>query len=389
MRFRAVFMACGSLAAAAVLTAARQPSPKLAIVAPTASDSAVGRVSIAVAIDPPATPVAEIRVFADGIPVCRIVRQPYRCDWDAGSVLTPHDIRAVAALQDGTRVTQTVRTRGSAATFRSTTNAVFVPVRVKDGDGHFIQGLTQNDFAVFEDGQPQTISSFSSEDAAFDIVLALDISASMTPRIGQLKDAARHFLSSVRPQDSVTLAAFNTNLFVLAPRAAPGPQRLAAVDRLRAGGSTALYDVMASATALFRERQERRALVVFSDGDDVSSKTTPEGARTALQAGDAVLFLVAQGRGASEDALRKRLTALAAETGGEAFFPSSMSAVADHFSTILQNLSRIYLLAYTPARPLGDAGWRRIEVKLTNKTHARRYTVNARGGYFATTRGAR
>jgi VWFA-related protein len=154
---------------------------------------------------------------------------------------------------------------------------------------------------------------------------------------------------------------------------------------LRAGGGTALYDVMTYASDALKQLPGPRALVIFTDGEDVSSRSTVDGARAALHGNDVTLYVIAQGQLGSDAKLKQQLSSLADDTGGEAFFTKKMNDVPEHFFDILSKLSRQYLLGYAPVTPLGDGAWRKIEVTVTRNagTHL---VVHARAGYFATRR---
>ena len=122
-------------------------------------------------------------------------------------------------------------------------------------------------------------------------------------------------------------------------------------------------------------------MVVFSDGDDVSSLGTLETARMAIQGADAVLYFIAQGKAERDPALRARYQQLARETGGGAYFSTRMSAVREHFAEIVEELAHQYILIYTPKRDFGDGAWRKVAVQAQDTN--RKYNVRARQGYFA------
>jgi Ca-activated chloride channel family protein len=256
-----------------------------------------------------------------------------------------------------------------------------VPVHVSDEHGQFVDGLKQSQFRLLEDGVPQEISAFLAEDAAVSLLLALDISGSMTVAVDELKAASRGFLQALRPSDKVTLAGFNNGLFLLAPPTAGPDARLASLDRLRPFGRTALFDSMIRAAELLDAEPAPRALVVFTDGDDISSLATVDGVRAALQTKNVVLYMIGQGKADQDAALRTRLTTLALETGGAAYFSSRMSSLRDHFADIVYEISHQYVLSYVPLRDLGDGGWRKIEVRV--QAVPMKVSVRARQGYLA------
>ena len=365
------------------LTALPTQEPKLVIVNPTTATRLVGHVVLSAEVT--AGIVKEVQFFVDGTRVCRTSAEPFQCPWDGGSSVESPTVRVVALLADGKQLVSTVRTAGSTARFRSSREVVLVSVRVTDTHGEPLTDLAREDFEIKENGKTQQLALFSPQETPCSILVALDVSGSMAPNMDRLKSAVHGFLSKTRLQDLVSLATFNTDLNILNTADATVAAKLAAVDTLRAGGGTALYDVMAYASEVLKQQPGPRALVMFTDGEDVSSRSTVDGARAALQGADVALYLIAQGKLGSDATLKQQLSTLAGETGGEAFFTSKMNGVPEHFSDILSKLSRQYLLGYAPVTPLGDGAWRKIEVAVTRNA-GKHLVVHARAGYFATSR---
>ena len=386
MTGRSASLVIALLAAGAGL-AAQQTAPKLSIVTPTADDVLAGVMTFSADVTPAGAAVRTVTFFVDGTRACVAVLRPYRCNWDSASMRGARDVRAVAELANGVRIVETVRTRGTVASFRASADSVVVAVRVQDRHRRFVRGLTRDSFRLLEDGVPQQIVTFTSEAAGGDVVLALDSSGSMTLALPELRAAARAFLGALPRNDAVTIAAFNSAIDVLAPRGADPIARLAALDGLRALGTTALYDVLIQTVDLFPPTSERRAVVMFTDGDDSASRASIGAARLALQNANVVLYLIAQGKATTDRALQNQLTALATETGGAAFFARHMSDTRDHFAEIAEELSNQYVLAYVPARPFGDGGWRQIQVEPADPS--RNLQITARQGYIAMRRPGR
>ncbi len=360
---------------------AQAPAGQLVILNPKADDVLNGVMMLLAEIRQPVAGVRQVTFFADGMRACSVSAPPYQCAWDAASMRGARDIRAVAELVDGSRLVQTVRTRGTVAAFRASTDSVLVAVRVQDRNRRFVRGLGADSFKLYEDGVPQAIATFATESSGGDVVLALDGSASMTKAVPELRAAARAFIGALPRNDMVTVTVFNSTIEVLAPRAADPVSRVAALDRLRAMGTTALYDVLIQAVDLFPPTSERRAIVMFTDGDDVASRASLASARLALQSANVVLYVVAQGRAFEERALRTQLTTLATETGGAALFAARMSDTRDHFAAIAEELSNQYVLGYLPERAFGDGAWREIRVEASDPSL--RYEITARRGYLA------
>lgn len=375
---------CVLAAAPAVSTQSIQAEPALVILSPKASDFVSGQTLLSAAIRPDTQPVVDVRFTVNGVPACTATARPYRCLFDAGPGVSARAVRAVATLPGGERLVATVATRGLTVNDEVSVDAIAVSVRVTDRNGNFVSGLTREDFLLIEDGERQVIAGFAAEDAGAEVVVALDVSRSMEPAIAGLRAATRLFLETLRPQEVVTLGAFSTALTVVAPSSATLAERIARLDDLRSGGNTALYDAMAGAAAHFREAGQR-AVVVFTDGRDIVSRASLGGVRTALQSADVGLYVIGQGEAAADGDLRDRLSRLARETGGEAYFSRQPEALRRHFAEIADDIAHRYLLTYTPARPLGDGGWRRLEVRLADPRSS--HVVRAREGYLAVRRG--
>ena len=318
----------------------------------------------------------------DGVEVCRRTEPPFQCTWDAGSKLGQREVRAVAITATGQRLVAAVRTKGVLVSDRSEVDAILVTAHVTDANGRFVPGLKADDFRLFDEGTPQQVTMLDAGEGGAEVLLALDISGSMAPNIEDLRAVAVDFLDRLRPIDKVTVAGFNSAFFVLAGRDADRAARRRAIADLNASGGTAIYDTLVSAAELVGQQPGRRAIVLFSDGDDVSSRSTLETAREALHARDTLLYVVATGKADVDSKLRRALLNLALETGGNAYFGHRLSAVAANFREIVEDISQQYLLSFSPDKPLGDGKWRRLTVEMKNKA----LRVRARGGYFATRR---
>ena len=318
----------------------------------------------------------------DGVEICRRTEPPFECTWNAGSKLGQREVRAVAITATGQRLVAAVRTKGVLVSDRSEVDAILVSAHVTDGNGRFVPGLKADDFRLLEEGIPQQITLLDAGEGGAEVLLALDVSGSMTPNIEDLQMVALDFLARLRPIDRVTVAGFNSAFFVIAGRDSDRAARRRSIADLNASGGTAIYDTLVSAAELVGQQPGRRAIVVFSDGDDVSSRSTLETAREALHARDTLMYLVATGKADADSQLRRSLSQLALETGGNAYFGNRLSAVAPHFREIVDDIAQQYLLSFSPAKPLGDGKWRRLTVEMKNKS----LRVRARSGYFATRR---
>jgi Ca-activated chloride channel family protein len=155
------------------------------------------------------------------------------------------------------------------------------------------------------------------------------------------------------------------------------PARLSAVDRLAPWGGTALYDVIVQAIDQLGRQTGRRALVVFTDGEDLNSRIPIEVAERRLEASDAVLYPLGMGRAPDLRALKDVLERLARKSGGRAFFGDNVDKLDEAFGEIIKELSNQYLLGYVSKDGRRDGRWRAIKVELPGKS----VRVRARQGY--------
>ena len=326
----------------------------------------------------PSDGVTGVTFFVDGRQVCALTAPPFECDWDAGATITAHQIRAVATVQGGSRIVQTVRTKSVGYVERVDVDVVQVTVTVSDGRGKFVRSIPQSAFHVFEDGHPQAVTHFTSEDVPLELVAAIDISGSMAPAMPKLKTAVKQFLGDVPPQDQVTLLGFNDNIFTLTRKATDPAERAKAVDRLAPWGSTALYDVLLRGVEMLGRQTGRKALVVFTDGEDQGSHATINDVERRLQSSDVTLYMIGQGRGVTMEPLKRIMERLSVPTGGRALFTDSIDELHAAFGDLLDELSNQYLLGYQSTNSRRDDAWRKIKVDVDGH-----HDVRARQGYRA------
>jgi len=318
-----------------------------------------------------------VTLFADGRQICEVARPPYECDWNAGEQIVAHQIRAVATLKSGSRIVHNVLTRKLDYVESVDVDVVQITAVVTDGNGRFVKGLKASDFKVIDDGQPQTITHFASENIPLELVTAIDVSASMIDALPGVKTAAKRFLSGVEPRDQVTVLGFNDNIFTLARRSTDQSVRSRAIDRLAAWGGTALYDVIVEAIEALGRQSGRRSLVLFSDGDDKSSHATVETAIARTEASDATIYAVGQGRAVHSRDLQRLMERLAETSGGRSFFSEDPRKLDGIFAEIMDDIRNQYLLAYPAREDKRDGGWHKIQVEARGgKLH-----VRARQGY--------
>jgi VWFA-related protein len=367
----------------AVLVATSEASsPTLVIEEPAPGRYVSGPVMLRARVVPDGLPLLRLTFAADGQPVCAREAPPWECPWDAGTGVAAHNIRAVAVLADGSRLVDTVRTEASGFAPSVDVPVVHVAATVSDGAGRLVKGLEREAFRVFEDDREQEVTHFVGQDSERELVVAVDMSGSMGPWMGTCREAVRRFLGSIRPLDHLTLLAFNDTVFTVARRDATPEARHRAVGRLRAWGSTAFYDAVLRGLDLLERDRGRRALVLFTDGEDMVSRATAEDVQRRIEVSAAPVYVVAQGKGMREPALKKVLDRVCGVSGGRAFYTDRVEELEGVFGVIAEDLASQYLLAYAPSDAASDGGWRAIRVEVRGDGRGK-HTVRARQGYRA------
>lgn len=261
---------------------------------------------------------------------------------------------------------------------------VRLPITVVDKKGQFVPGLTQNDFLVFEDKQPQQIETFSDdlgESLPLYVAVLMDTSPSTAGKLKFEQESAMNFIQTVvRPRrDRVLFATFDhqielkqdfTDKLDLLDRAVFGVKKL--------GTQTALYDaIWQFCDEKLRSVSGRRVLVVITDGEDTYSRADLRDAIDIAQRTETTIYVISTKAGLSgtvpgvrlgevKDKIDNTLVKLAEETGGVAFFTGDMLSLERSFTKINKELRAQYLVTYKPGNDRYDGSFRRIEVRLAN-----------------------
>jgi VWFA-related protein len=356
-----------------------QTPPKLQVTWPTEGAYVTGMVVIEAILVPLAAEgnITRMTFFADGTSVCSVTRRPYKCSWNAGPAVIEHTVRVVAEMKDGTRLAGTVRTRGVHVDEAAGVAAVKVTATVKDGAGRFVRGLKPADFTVSEAGVPQRITGFASEQSDVSLALTLDTSGSMAAALPAVKQLAKAFLRPLPPSWPTSVLAFDNSVFVIAPAGSPPEERDRMIDLLEPWGGTALYNAVLRSLREVEMGEGRKAVVIFTDGEDRHSTLTPDDVQKAIEGSDAVVYFVASGAAAGNVKMMALVEELARTSGGRVLRGRNDEALAAAFDEVREEIRNQYLLTYVPARLEAKGTWRPLQVKAT----CRDCRVRARTGY--------
>jgi VWFA-related protein len=165
-------------------------------------------------------------------------------------------------------------------------------VSVTDKNGRAVNGLSKQDFAIFEAGAEREVLDLQSTATPFNLVLLLDVSGSVEERIDFIRKAARNFINTVSPQDSLAIITFRDDVQVLSNFSGNKRALSDSLDTFDAGGGTALYDALAFTLVetLKPLRGERTAIVILSDGDDTRSFIPFESLLGAIEESGALIY---------------------------------------------------------------------------------------------------
>jgi Ca-activated chloride channel homolog len=162
---------------------------------------------------------------------------------------------------------------GEGDVVRVSTSLVSVPVSVMDRAGKYVPNLQQRDFRIFEDGVEQQVAYFASVEKPFTVALVIDTSGSTRFKMDEIQDAALAFVDQLRPDDRVMVVSFNDDIKVLAEPTNDRYVLRDAIRRTRPGDGTKLYDALDMVINKRLNRiQGRKAIVLFTDGVDTTSK---------------------------------------------------------------------------------------------------------------------
>jgi VWFA-related protein len=294
----------------------------------------------------------------------------------------------------------------SGQTFKAQVNVVSIFFNVKDHHGMLIPGLMKGDFDVYEDGKPQTVKYFSADaNQPLTLGLLIDTSPSQERVLTIEQQSCVEFLHAVlRPKDLAFLINFDSDIDLDQDFTNNVGSIARALNKLQIGGgsagggpvglgggpvpnshprSTALYDaIYLAADEKLRNEVGRKAMIVFTDGEDEGSRLKIRDAIEAAQKADTMAYVILiadrggwyQGFGLGD--MRK----LAEETGGRVIeVGNNQQKLRDAFEQIQNELRSQYNLGYTPTNNKLDGSYRKIQIK----TKSGDYKVQARQGYYA------
>ena len=295
--------------------------------------------------------------------------------WAAGQAATSQKPDPAAQNDEPTRFSLDV----------TRVNMIFT---VMDKKGRFVTDLRKDDFEIIEGKKPQVIQEFTAEsDLPLRLGILIDTSNSIRDRFRFEQEAAAEFLKSVMHAnvDKGLVVSFDTRAELVSDLIDDPYKLEAAIQNLRPGGGTSLYDALffACRDKLAQEQPRhkfRRAIVIVSDGDDNQSQYTRDQALEMAQKADVVIYAISTNITRVDTEGDKVLKYFTRETGGRAFFPFKVEDLEQSFENIANELRHQYIILYRPEPLKTDGLFHPVELRVKARKDL---IVRARQGYYA------
>jgi VWFA-related protein len=269
--------------------------------------------------------------------------------------------------------------------FRSGTHLVVLQATVTNGRGELVTNLDQQAFRVFENDKLQAITLFRRDDVPVSIGVLIDNSGSMRVLRPKVEAAALAFARASNPQDQIFVVNFADKVKLDVPMTDDIRVLEAGIARVDSIGGTAMRDAVEMADGYLRDNAtlDRRVLLVITDGIDNASLATRDRIRHQAESEGTVIYAVGlfhDQEPSRAGAGRHELKDLTEQTGGAAYFPTSVEQVESVAVALAHQIRNQYTIAYVPLNERADGSYRTIRVTASGPD---RYTVHTRPGYRA------
>jgi Ca-activated chloride channel family protein len=275
--------------------------------------------------------------------------------------------------------------------FRTGVTVALINVTVRDRANHLVTGLEREDFRLFENRVEQQIKYFANEDSAVSIGVIFDASGSMAEKVGLAREAVAELLKPSNYDDEFFLIRISDRPDIAADFTNNGAELQSRLLPVVSKGRTSLLDgIYLGLQQMKRARNQRKALIVLSDGGDNHSRYSRSEVMNLTRESDVQihaigLFEPTPTREQPAATLKGPLllAELAEETGGRHAPVTKISALPDIAHNIGSAIRRQYLLGYTPTDLTRDGKYRRVQVSIAPQRSQHALRVDWKRGYFA------
>lgn len=273
-------------------------------------------------------------------------------------------------------------------TLHENVDEVLLNCTVIDEKGRPVEGLTQSDFRVWEDSVPQRVSSFRHQDLPVSMGILIDNSGSMRDKRSVVNQASMNLLRDSNRQDTAFIVNFNDRAYLDQGFTSDLVALNRGLSRYDSHGTTALYDaVAASADELAKHSKfQKQVLLIVSDGADNASRLNREEAiRRVQNLGGPVIYSIGLLFDSDQREFQRAhdaLQALSDDTGGIAYFPSSLEEVTRIAAQVAGDIRNQYTVGYHSSKPVSLGGYRTVHVEVYSPKYGK-LIVRTRRGYYA------
>jgi Ca-activated chloride channel family protein len=272
---------------------------------------------------------------------------------------------------------------------------VMVDATVKSKAGLIMDDLKREDFQLREDGVEQNVQVFSRDELPLNVALVLDLSDSIGPFLGPLRDAANTALSALKAEDEVALFTFSTEAELRVPFTRDKSEIAKQINAFKVGGATNINDgiFVPAKYLLSAPPKGRRVIILISD--DVATYSGGEGTHdivTELIASDAVLYnLKIPGYNPPGTLLHATLEKglvnirkVMEQTGGEVFDVQDVAHLDTVFSALIRRIKTRYTLGYYTKASAAEGKPHKLDVHLAPSygKKGRDYVVLSKNGFY-------
>lgn len=274
---------------------------------------------------------------------------------------------------------------------RVSSHLVPVPTTVLNARGAAVTNLKIEDFELVVDGEPKALSDVYRAETPVRMAMLFDNSGSLdNSREFEKRAAMRFFRSVMRPVDQAAIYSVATYVLLSQPMTGDVARLEQTIDSFgKPEGATSLYDGIFMALTYLKPYAGRRVIVIVSDGRDTTSREDHdfEGTLQRLLSEECQVYVVQTGlydnANVRDLTAERRMSEMAAQTGGEAYIPKSVGDLDHAFAQISADLAQQYILSYYPAADKRDGKYHQIVVRVKSKDATR---VRARKGFLVKAR---
>ncbi|WP_180538969.1 VWA domain-containing protein [Nevskia soli] len=272
-------------------------------------------------------------------------------------------------------------------TYSTNTRLVVLPVTVLDKNGHLVTDLTQGQFQVFDNNQPEALKVFKREDVPVSMGIIIDSSGSMRDKRAKVQSAAITLVKDSNKEDEVFIVNFNDEAFLDMDFTSDIKKMEQGLSKIDSRGGTAMRDALRMSIDHLKEKgkRDKRVLLVVTDGDDNASMVSLENLTREAQSSDVLIYaigLLSEDEKREAKRAKRALVTLTEATGGMAFFPKEVSDVEQIAHEVAKDIRNQYTLGYTP--PGSDGAYHTVKVTVNAPG---KLNVRTRLGYYATPEG--